>query len=236
MRRGRRGGLVEHELVVFAFRAFGGRVGGLRLGMRGFGLRRRLDLLGGFGGRDFGVGGFARGRLGCGNFRGRRLLRVLGGRGLRGLRFLRGEFALLHLRDQQIRQRRKAAVDRQLHFRLGTAVRDEQVFQLEAVHAGPDRFQLVRRDRRVAFEQAQHRAAPAIELLQFRAAPLQAADLALGQRGDFRTAEAADERRGQASVEHGQDVQHALGLDRELVREGLHDRNGSHGIRLGAGG
>ena len=112
-------------------------------------------------------------------------------------------------------------------------MRDEQVLELEPIHAQADGLELGRSDARVALEHAQDRAAPTIELLELLATAREAPDVALGQGLDLRAAEAADERGSQARVQHRQQVLHALGLDRELVRQRLHDRSGSHSVRLG---
>jgi hypothetical protein len=166
---------------------------------------------------DLDCGRVASGDLGVGRFLG----------------FERRGFALLQRRDEQVGQRAEAAIERELNLRFGAAVRDEQVLEFEPVHARPDRLELRGRDAGVALQHAQDRAAAAIELLELLAAARETPDVALGQGLDFRAAESSDERGGQARVQHRQQVLHALGLDRELVRQRLHDRSGSHSVRLG---
>ena len=122
-----------------------------------------------------------------------------------------------------------ACPERELHLGLGPAVRDEEVLELEAIHATLDRFDRRGGNAGLFLEQAEHRAAAAIELLELRATALDAAQEALGHAADLRAPEPSDERRRQARVDQVERALHVIGSGGEFTREAFEDRCGGHG-------
>jgi len=196
------------RLRVFGLRVFGLRVFGLRVfGLRVFGLR--VFGLRVFGLRVFGLRVFRLGAHGLGL-----------GLGLRGLRFLRG--TLLGCGGhEQIGERAQAAVECQLDFGLGTTMRKEEVLQLEAIHAGPQRLErlgaalgaeLLRRSLArfvLLLDRPQQGLPPLLELVELPHPASEAMDVAVGGSADLGPAVTHQSR----CLESGaQEVVHTLGM------------------------
>ncbi len=138
-------------------------------------------------------------------------------------------FGFRHRCDERVGERAESAVERELHLGLGPAVRDEEIFELEAIHAALDRFDGPGGNARLFLEQAEHRAAAAIEFLELRAPALDAPEETLRHVADGPAPEAADERRREPRVDQIERTLHVIGSGGEFTREAFEDRCGGHG-------
>ena len=170
--------------------------------------------------------GFDRRGLGCGRLGRRGFDGGLGScdhfgrRPIRGVVLGRARFTcrLRHRLHELVRERIQTAIHRELHFGFGPAVRHEEVFELEAIHALGDRVDDGRRKALLTFERTQDGAATAVEFFELAAAQLEFADLAFGEAAGTGPATATDERRGQACI------------DTLLTSEGFEDGSSSQSI------
>ena len=199
-----------------------GRFGGLGRGR----FRSRLF------GSDFGrtLGRDFRDSLGLDLFCGRSVaVRRLAVRGF--ARSLAARIGTRHRRDDLVREPAETTIERELHFGLGTTVRDEEVFELARVHAPLDLVDHGLVGHTGGLEHAQDRPASPVELLECGTTMLDASNEALGQSAGLVATDSTDVGCAETGVDQLEDGAHVPGRRRELARQMLQDGSCSHGTR-----
>ncbi len=111
-------------------------------------------------------------------------------------------------------------------------MRQEQVFDLEAIRAGLDLLQSLGGSLGLFFHEPQNGPLAALEFFELSARPVKASDQALGERTNLVAAVAADEGRGQTRIDHLEGSAHTLHARFEFAGQGLQYRNCRHGHHL----
>ena len=115
-----------------------------------------------------------------------------------------------------------------MYLGLGSPVRNEEILDLEAFHAVPDRVQSSGLDAFDALQGAQDRSPAPVEFFQLLTPKTQAPDLTLGEAARLGASETADEGRAKPGVDHLEYGLHGRRVDREFLGQGFEDGGGSH--------